>query len=79
MVKPPLKLVECCLLWCVSVQSISVPKFQFDGIGMGVAEKLPVLFIVRAGVAKNTKIQCTTMKLITQLAILATFHKSIDS
>ena len=38
-----------------------------------------VLFIVRAGVAKNTKIQCTRMKLLIQPAILAICQKSINS
>ena len=35
----------------------------------------PVLFIVRAGVAKNTKIQCTIIKLLTQPVTLATCQK----
>ena len=38
-----------------------------------------VLFIVRAGVAKNTKIQCTRMKLLIQPAILPICQKSINS
>ena len=38
-----------------------------------------VLFVVRAGVAKNAKVQCTRMKLLTQPAILTICLKSIDS
>ena len=34
-----------------------------------------VLLILRAGVAKNTKIQCTSIKLLTQPAILTTCQK----
>ena len=37
------------------------------------------LFIVPAGVVKNTKIQCTRMKLLTQPTILATLQASILS
>ena len=35
-----------------------------------------VLFIVQEGVAKNAKIQCNRMKLLTQPAMLATFKKA---
>ena len=38
-----------------------------------------VLYVVRAGVAKTAKIQCTIMKLLTQPAIPATCKKSISS
>ena len=37
-----------------------------------------VLFVVPAGVAKNPKIQCISMKLLTQSAIIATCQKRID-
>ena len=38
-----------------------------------------VLFSIRAGVTKNTKVQCTRMKLLTKPDILATWQKCIDS
>ena len=66
---------------CVEhVKKIEENYWESDRIQDNKVEQLRrVLFIVRAGVAKNTKIQCTRMKLLIQPAILATCQKSINS